>query len=104
MGWTRPSDWVEWEFQIDQPGRYAIEVLQAADADSPGAELSIRVNGEEKRFVMTVGSPTFGLEPLKLGTVTFPAGGRHVLELRVVANGPRRVGNIVAVVLKPEVP
>lgn len=103
MGWTRPSDWVEWEFQIDQPGRYAIEVLQAADADSPGAELSIRVNGEEKRFAMTVGSPEFGLEPLKMGTVIFPAGGLHVLELRVVTNGPRRVGTIVAVVLKPEV-
>ncbi|MBL9172244.1 MAG: hypothetical protein JNL10_01805, partial [Verrucomicrobiales bacterium] len=104
MGWTRLTDWVEWEFQIDQPGRYAVEVLQASDLDSPGAEMELRVNGEVKRFTMGPGYVGFDLIPLKLGTVTFPAGGRHVLELRATGNVIRRVGNIMGVVLKPETP
>ena len=104
MGWTRLTDWVEWEFQIDKPGRYSVEVLQASDLDSPGAEMELRVNGEVKRFSMTPGYVGFDLIPLKVGTVTFPAGGRHVLELRVVGNVVRRVGSIMGVVLTPAEP
>jgi hypothetical protein len=48
--WVNESDWAYWDFTINRPGAFAVEILQGCGKGHGGSEVLLQVGTEELRF------------------------------------------------------
>ena len=80
--WTRADDWVSWDFQIDRPGRFDVEILQGCGDGSGGSQVELAVG--DQRVTTTV-EETGGFQNFvarRIGTITIDRPGRHTLSVK----------------------
>ncbi len=77
--WTKPEDWVSWEFDLAQPGAFEVEVLQGCGGG--GSEVAVSIGDQSLAFTVVNTGHFQNFVPRKIGTVKLPAG-HHTLELR----------------------
>ncbi|MBL8888732.1 MAG: hypothetical protein JNL67_02055 [Planctomycetaceae bacterium] len=87
--WTDAQDFAVWEFEVDQPGHFAVAILQGCGAGQGGSEANLSVRREESE---TVTLP-FQVEDTghfqnfrwrTIGLVELKSLGRHELQLGAV--------------------
>jgi hypothetical protein len=95
IGWTQPSEWINYTVQVKKSGTYKIGVLYTANGD--GA-ISINVNGKDSTGNMTITSTHDDKDPVawrqwhhwngsnNIGTIKLEKG-KQVLTLHIVENG-----------------
>jgi alpha-L-fucosidase len=118
--WTNPKDWASWEFKIDRPGRFDVELTFACEPGSADSEYEVTLAEEEKaakglrprkRIVVTQpeekllgkveNTGSWGqFVVVKLGTITI-ARGCHVLSVKPTKMPHGAVMNLRSIVLKP---
>jgi arylsulfatase A-like enzyme len=49
--WTKPEDWVSWEFAVPKPGKYEVEVQQGCGGPG-GSEVAVEVGGQTLKFTV----------------------------------------------------
>jgi alpha-L-fucosidase len=95
--WINPADWVEWPFEITQPGKF--EVTGEISSAAGPASFQIVV-GDKVVDAKTVKTGDFKkFKTVKLGTIEIPAG-KTALALKAVAKGWSPF-NIKLITLKP---
>ncbi len=79
--WKRKGETVAWKFELDKPGRYAVELECASDAANAGSVVRIELDqaSVEATIAATGGPRTF--KPLRAGVVNIPAAGWHELQI-----------------------
>ena len=82
--WLDPNDWVEWEFKVNQPGKFTISAETAAEGSG-----SFEVIAEEQRLKAT--APTTGnyghFTTVELGQVDIAETGKTALAVKAIKQG-----------------
>jgi len=71
--WTKPDDWVSWDFDVVKAGKYEVEVLQGCGAGG-GSEIAVEVGGQTLRFTVQDTGHFQNFIARTIGTVELPAG------------------------------
>jgi hypothetical protein len=79
--WKRKGETVAWKFELDKPGRYAVELECACDTSNAGSVVRIELDqaSVEATVAGTGGGNTF--KPLKAGEINVAAVGWHELQI-----------------------
>lgn len=100
--WTSQDDWLSWDFQVDQPAVFRVEVIYATPPGSGGKfSVAIRDMKEEALVRDSGGAQTF--TPHEIGFLTVRRSGRHQLAMRVIEKPVGQLLVLRAVQLTPRV-
>ncbi|MEX2112533.1 MAG: sulfatase/phosphatase domain-containing protein [Pirellulales bacterium] len=80
--WTRADDWASWDFQIDRPGKFEIEILQGCGPGSGGSQVDFSV-GEQT--VTAAVEETRGFQDFvarRIGPIELDRPGRYTLTVK----------------------
>jgi len=80
--WTKPEDWAEWEFKVNQPGDFAIEVWQGCGQGQGGSEVAVLAGNERFTFVVEETGHFQIFLPRRVGRVSFANPGNYKLALK----------------------
>jgi arylsulfatase A-like enzyme len=87
--WVRQSDWASWNFIVDKPGSFEVEILQGCGDGSGGSEVAIDVDGQTLR---TTVEETGGFQKFvarSIGRMKIDKPGEHVLSVKALSKpGP----------------
>ncbi len=80
--WADARDWVGWQFELKQPGRFIVVAMQGS---SGGSQLELSVGGQRRTWTTkdSGGNHTFTF--LEVGTVSLDQPGTQTLTLRPLA-------------------
>jgi arylsulfatase A len=80
--WVRADDWVCWDFQVNTPGEFQLEILQGCGPGSGGSQVEFTVADQAVTTnVEETGSfQQFATRPI--GTVKLAAAGRYTLSVK----------------------
>ncbi len=82
--WANPSDWAEWELQVERPGRFKVAAEIAALASSRFQVLL----GDRELEGSAPSTGDYGrFQKVEIGTVEVPAAGKTSLAVRPVPEG-----------------
>jgi hypothetical protein len=100
--WTQPEESVSWEFQVRQPGRYSVELLQGCGPGNGGSDIAVTVGAHtlEAKVIETRGFQDFVARDI--GTVTFAAPGVYSLSVQPRNKTKTAVMDLRRVLLKPQ--
>lgn len=79
--WTKPEDWVSWDFEVPQAGVYEVEILQGCGNGCGGAEIAISVGEQTIDFASEETGHFQNFIPRKVGKLKL-AAGKQTLEFR----------------------
>jgi hypothetical protein len=100
--WGRESDWVSWDFEVKQPGKFIVYALQG----SPGGGSDVQVAVGEQKVSFTVEDTgsyhTFAFH--KVGTIVLDKAGPATLELKPTKKVGGAVMDLRQVILLPVLP
>jgi Domain of unknown function (DUF362)/Carbohydrate binding module (family 6) len=106
VGWTEPGEWLNYTVEVRQAGDYALDVRYTANGDG---RISLTLDGGRPLATIRIPSTSDAADPLAwrqwhhwalladAATVSLPAG-RHVLTLKIEANGNM---NLAAIGFRP---
>ncbi|GAB6164148.1 hypothetical protein JCM19992_01480 [Thermostilla marina] len=78
--WTDPNAWVEWEFRIDKPGRYAVSAVVAVQ--EPKTRFRVRI-GDHELVLESASTGGYGeYVTQSWGTVELDKSGAYSLSIR----------------------
>ncbi|MEO8353636.1 MAG: sulfatase-like hydrolase/transferase [Chthoniobacteraceae bacterium] len=75
--WTNPADWVSWDFETPQPGRYEVELLQGCGGEG-GSEVAVKVAGQTLEFEVIPTGHFQNFISRTIGEVDLPAGSQTI--------------------------
>ena len=79
--WVNPSDWADWEFQVNRPGIYEVELWQGCGRGQGGSAVSIQVADKTFSFTVEETGHFQNFVPRRLGRVQFPSAGAFTLAI-----------------------
>jgi alpha-L-fucosidase len=102
--WTNASDWVSWDFAVNAPGEFNVEITQACLSGDAGSEYAVSVGdktlqgkvedtGDWNKFVVRT-----------LGSITLEKAGRYTLSVKPTNMPHGAVMNLESLTLKPSKP
>ena len=100
--WTNKNDHVGFEFTVEKPGTFTVEVLQGCGKGSGGAEVELAVGGEKLTFTVKDTGGFQAFEAREVGTLTVEKAGRHTLTVRAKTKPGPAVMDLRQIVLKPK--
>jgi len=99
--WVNKDDFATFDFTVETPGTFAIEVLQGCGAKSGGAEVELAVGEENHTFIVKETGGFQNFEAREVGTFTFEKPGRHSLTVKAKTKPGPAVMDLRQIVLKP---
>jgi arylsulfatase A-like enzyme len=100
--WTRKDDWASFEFTVEKPGTFAVEVLQGCGEGSGGAEVELAVGGSSLTFTVKDTGGFQNFEAREVGTLTVDKPGRHTLTVKAKTKPGGAVMDLRQITLKPQ--
>jgi len=100
--WVRADDWVSWEFDINQPQTFRVEILQGCGTGSGGSQVEFAVG--DQKLMVTI-EETGGFQNFvhrEIGTMNLDKRGRHTLTARPRSKPGPAVMDLREVRLVPE--
>jgi arylsulfatase A len=82
--WTDAADWASWDFTVNRPGKYAVEILQGCGTGSGGSEVEFRSAGQVLPVTVQDTGGFQNFVPRVIGQFTFDRAGVYTLEVRPV--------------------
>lgn len=80
--WVNPRDWASWEFTVDRPGSYEIEVWQGCGKGQGGSDVTVEVNEMKFPFVVEETGHFQIFIPRRVGRVQFAKSGVYSLAIK----------------------
>jgi hypothetical protein len=100
--WTRVDDYASFEFTVEKPGTFTVEVLQGCGKGSGGAEVELAVGDRKLTFTVKDTGGFQNFEAREVGTLTIAKPGRHTLTVRPKTKPGPAVMDLRQVTLKPK--
>jgi hypothetical protein len=104
-GWTSSSDWVAWDFRVDEPAMFRAELIYATPGRA-GGRFCLAINDSERGDMRrtasvrdTDGARSFA--PHEIGFLTVRRSGRYRLTLRVLSKPAGQLMTLRAIRLTP---
>jgi hypothetical protein len=97
--WTKSSDWVSWDLAIEQPGTFAVEILQGCGKGSGGSEVEISIGDQRLNFTVVDTGHFQNFVAREIGMVRL-ARGNYVLAVKPQRKPGVAVMDLRQVVLK----
>jgi hypothetical protein len=87
--WTDAADWASWQFRVNRPGTYAVEILQGCGKGSGGSEVEFRSAGRVLRVTVRDTGGFQNFVSRGIGEFDFDRPAMFSLEVRPVTKpGP----------------
>jgi arylsulfatase A-like enzyme len=80
--WVNPKDWASFEFTLETPGTYDVELLVGCGNGSGGSEVLVSVGEQRLKFTVEATGGFQNFVPRKIGQIKLDKPGRHTLEIR----------------------
>jgi hypothetical protein len=80
--WTKAEDWVSWDFQVNQPGSFAVTLTQSCGKGSGGSEVTFSVAGQNIRDVVPETGSFTSWTNRALGTFNLSTAGVYRLTVK----------------------
>ncbi len=100
--WVRKEDYATWEFTIEKPGTFTIEVLQGCGKGHGGSEVEVKAGATALKFVVEDTGHFQNFKPRDIGTAPFEKPGRYTLEIRPKTKPGGAVMDVRQVTLRPK--
>jgi arylsulfatase A-like enzyme len=98
--WTRGDDWVSWDFQVDKPGTFAVEIVQACGSGQGDSEVEFSVGEQTLKVVVEDTGDFRNFKARTIGTIQLDKVGRSTLTVKVKSKAKAAVMDLRQVVLK----
>lgn len=100
--WVVKEDAAWWEFTLETPGEYQVEILQGCGNGSGGSELEISVDDQKvkHKVVETGGFQEF--RPFVVGNIKLEGPGKKRLDLKALSKPGPAVGDVRQIRLLPQ--
>lgn len=82
--WTNPDDWADWEFKVEQPGRFTVSAVVAAPAP---ASFTVSVTGQSLHGTAPVTENYLTFRSVKLGDVDISSAENVTLAIHAIKDG-----------------
>jgi hypothetical protein len=109
--WTNKDDLASFDFTVEKPGTFAVEVLQGCGKGSGGAEVELGLwepkaaaPGATLTFTVKDTGGFQNFEAREVGTLTIAKPGRHTLTVKPKTKPGPAVMDLRQVTLKPAKP
>jgi len=99
--WTNRDDFATFEFTVEKPGTFTVEVLQGCGAKSGGAEVEIAAGDQKLTFTVKDTGGFQNFEAREVGTLKVEKAGRHTLTVKAKTKPGVAVMDLRQIVLKP---
>jgi arylsulfatase A-like enzyme len=99
--WTRPDDYVSWEFTVTRAGQFSVEVLQGCGKGQGGSEVELDFGSQKLRISVEDTGGFQNFKPRTIGTVTLEKAGRRTLVVRPIRKAGQAVMDLRAIALRP---
>ena len=96
--WTKPEDWVSWDFDVAKAGRYEVEIQQGCSGG--GSEVAVEIAGQTLTFIVENTGHFQSMILRTIGAVELPAG-KAVLAVKPRIKKGGAVMDLRRVVLRP---
>lgn len=99
--WINGKDWASFEFTLDKPGAYQIEILQGCGTGHGGSEVEFAVGDQA---ITTTVKDTGGFQAFErrgIGTLKLTEAGRHSLTVKAKSKPGGAVMDLREIVLRP---
>ena len=100
--WSRPDDWVSWQFKADKPGTFDVVVNASCDKGAGGSKYVLSLAGQK----ITAKTKTTGsarkFKNEKIGSVTISKPGEYALSIKPENIAKDTLMTLRAVILKPQ--
>ncbi|MDR3402923.1 MAG: sulfatase-like hydrolase/transferase [Chthoniobacter sp.] len=97
--WTKPEDWVSWDFEVAKAGKYEVEVLQGCGS-SGGSEVAVEVAGQTVKFTVDATGNFQSFAQRVIGVVDLTEG-KQTLAVKPQNKVGAAVMDLRRVVLRP---
>ena len=97
--WTNPKDWVSWEFKVETPGAYSVEITYAATAAGSSYEVAVESSKLDAVTRSTGGYQKYTAE--NLGAIEVTKAGVVEVSVKPLAFAKTALMNMKRIVLKP---
>jgi len=99
--WVKLDDWVSWEFTIDRPGTFAVEILQGCGNGSGRSQVEFSVGDQKLEFLVKETGGFQDFVSREIGTFKFDEPGRFTLQVRPKTKPALAVMDLRSVTLRP---
>jgi len=103
--WVDANDYATWEFTVEKPGRFTVEVLQGCGNGQGGSTVEVNVTDRPKSHTLTMTVEDTGhfqnFKPREIGTIELKTPGPHTLQILPKTKAKAAVMDVRQVVLKP---
>jgi arylsulfatase A-like enzyme len=100
--WTNKDDYATFDFTVEKPGTFTVEVLQGCGAKSGGAEVEIAVGEEKLVFTVKDTGGFQNFEAREVGTLKLEKAGKYTLTVKAKTKPGVAVMDLRQIVLKPK--
>lgn len=102
--WVRREDYATWEFTVDKPGEFDVEVLQGCGPGSGGSEVVVSVGDQAVTFTVQETKGFQDFLPRTIGRLKIATAGRQTLRVEPKSKPGVAVMDLRRVVLTPAKP
>ncbi|HEX3998983.1 MAG TPA: PDZ domain-containing protein [Pirellulales bacterium] len=102
--WSNQQDWIDWDVQVDRPGKFQVAVSSSCPNDLAGANYGVSAGPEKDASVTGVVKPTGDwtvFKADKLGLIEIAKPGRITIAVRPTTKPNSHVMNLRKIELQP---
>ncbi|MCB1232934.1 MAG: hypothetical protein KDN19_22005 [Verrucomicrobiae bacterium] len=99
--WTNADDWAEWVFDVSDPGKFRINVVQGCGAGNGGSEVAVLVNDSTYKFEVEDTGGFQNWKTVSLGVVNLEHPGEHKVAIKPLTKSGKAVMDVQKVILTP---
>ena len=100
--WVSAHDWASWEFDVTNPGTFAVQALIGCGKGSGGSGVEFRVADQTLKLTVPVTGGFQQFVPQALGKVTLSRAGRYQLDVHATSKPGPAVMDLREVTLAPD--
>ena len=99
--WTKPQDWVSWDFRVNRPGTFLVELTQSCGKGSGGSKYELSVADQKLTDVMPETGSFTNWTNRVIGRIELAKVGQQTLTVKPTHKPGLAVMDLRAVVLRP---
>ena len=99
--WTKKDEWVNWHFQVKNPGTFEAEVLQGCGKGSGGSEVNFVIGDQVLKMTVEDTGHFQNFVPRKIGRFKLEKPGLYALAVRPQTKPGVAVMDLRSVTLRP---
>ena len=99
--WSDPTDWAEWEFEVDGPATYAVHILQGCGKGSGGSRVEFAVGGQTIEVTVQDTGHFQNFVSREIGRIQLDKAGRYTFTVKPTAKPGVAVMDLRSVTLTP---